>query len=134
MRSAPLPDPKELEAYNQIIPNGADRILKMAEAQAAHRRNIEGIVVRSHQRQGFCGQLFGFIIGMAGLGFATYAAIEGQPWFGAAIGGTTLVSLVSVFVYSQNIQKRELEQKKPQIQPPQPQFPLGRRRKRDRNK
>ena len=32
MRSSPLPDPSELAAYNQIIPNGADRILKMAEA------------------------------------------------------------------------------------------------------
>jgi hypothetical protein len=37
MRSSPLPDPAELAAYNQIIPAGADRILKMAEAQLAHR-------------------------------------------------------------------------------------------------
>jgi len=112
MRASSLPDPQELAAYNQIIPNGADRILKMAENQSAHRIEIEKIVVSSQQKQGFYGQLFGLIIGLAGLGLATFAAINGQPWFGSIIGGATLVSLVSAFLYSRHAQKRELAQKK----------------------
>jgi uncharacterized membrane protein len=134
MRSAPLPDPKELAAYNQIIPNGAERILKMAENQSAHRIEIEKIAVKSQQRQGFCGQLFGLIIGLSGLGLATYAAVEGQPWFGGTISSGTLGSLVAAFLVSRNNQKRELEEKKPQVEPEQPQFPLKRKKKRDRNR
>ena len=117
MRSAPLPEPSELEAYNKIIPNGADRILKMAENQSAHRIEIEKLVIASQQRQGFCGQLFGLLIGLSGLGLATFAAVRGQPWFGSVIGGATLVSLVSTFLYSRQSQKKELGQKKDQMQP-----------------
>jgi uncharacterized membrane protein len=116
MRASPLPDPSELAAYNQIIPNGADRILKMAEDQSAHRIDIEKTVIGSQQRQAFCGQAFGLIIGLSGLFSATYAAIHGQPWFGGIIGGTTLVSLVSVFLHTRYSQKRELGQKQEQMQ------------------
>jgi hypothetical protein len=47
MRRGPLPDPAELAAYNEIIPNGADRIMRMAEDQSTHRIGIEKIVVTS---------------------------------------------------------------------------------------
>jgi uncharacterized membrane protein len=112
MRSSPLPDAAELAAYNQIIPAGADRILKMAEAQSAHRIDIEKTVIKSQQTQGFCGQLFGLIVGVVGILCATFAAVSGQPWFGSIIGGATLVSLVSAFLYSRHAQKRELVEKK----------------------
>jgi uncharacterized membrane protein len=36
--SGPLPPPEVLEHYNKIIPNGADRLLKMVEWHAEHRR------------------------------------------------------------------------------------------------
>src|SRR6202035_5535082 len=48
-RSGILPEPSELAAYNTIIPNGADRIMKMAEVQSAHRIEIEKAVVESQQ-------------------------------------------------------------------------------------
>jgi uncharacterized membrane protein len=115
MRGGPLPDPSELAAYNQTIPNGADRIMKMAEEQSAHRIGIEKTVVNSQQRQAFCGQLFGLIIGLSGLGLATYAAISGQPAFGGIIGSTTLVSLVSSFLFTRHIQNQELTKKREQM-------------------
>jgi uncharacterized membrane protein len=130
MRSSPLPDPAELAAYNQIIPAGADRILKMAEAQSSHRIDIEKRVVRSQQTQGFCGQLFGLIIGVFGIGSATFAAIRGQPWFGSIIGGATLVSLVSAFLYSRHAQKKDLDKKSEQMIPPgMPVMPQSRNQK-----
>src|SRR6266702_2625802 len=82
VRTGPLPDPSELAAYNQIIPNGADRIMKMAEDQSAHRIQLEKTVVGSQQRQASRGQVFGLIIGLSGLSLATYAAVHGQPVFG----------------------------------------------------
>ena len=39
--SGPIPPPDLLEKYNNIIPNGADRILAMAEQQQAHRQFME---------------------------------------------------------------------------------------------
>ena len=39
-RRGPLPPPSELEKIDQIIPGGADRLLRMAEKEQAHR--IEG--------------------------------------------------------------------------------------------
>jgi len=116
LRAGPLPDPSELAAYNQVIDNGADRILKMAEAQSAHRIRIEVCVVQSQQRQAFIGQLSGLVIGISGLALATYAAVNGQPWFGAAIGGATLGSLVKAFLATRETQKRELSGKKQQME------------------
>lgn len=115
IRGGPLPEPAELAAYNQIIPDGANRIMKMAEAQSSHRIGIEKLVIASQQSQASRGQIFGFIIGLTGLGLGTYAAICGQPWFGATIGSATLVSLVSAFLYSQQRQKRDLASKRQQV-------------------
>jgi uncharacterized membrane protein len=37
----PIPPPGMLAEYNNVIPNGADRVIKMAEKEQAHRHNIE---------------------------------------------------------------------------------------------
>jgi uncharacterized membrane protein len=123
VRSGPLPEASQLAAYNQVIPNGADRIMKMAEDQAAHRIQLEKTVVDSQQRQASRGQVFGLIIGIAGLTLATYAAVHGQPTFGEIIGGTTVGGLVSAFLFSQSRQREELAAKAKQMQSVQPTEP-----------
>lgn len=131
VRSAPLPEPSELAIYNQIIPNGADRIMKLAEAQTAHRIEIERTVIFSQKNQAFRGQVFGLIVGLGGLSLATFAATNGHDWFGGAIGSGTLVSLVYVFVQSREKQEEELGEKRQQMQQvPQRQNP----KKKNRNK
>lgn len=45
--SGPIPDPMTLERYDQILPGAAERIIKMAEDQSTHRREIEKIVIIS---------------------------------------------------------------------------------------
>jgi uncharacterized membrane protein len=118
IRTGPLPVPSELAAYNSIIPDGADRIMKMAEVQSNHRIEIENIVVKSQQNQALRGQIFGLIIGLTGLSLATYAAVVGQPWFGGTIGSATLVSLVSAFLVAKQKEKQELTQKRPEVTRP----------------
>ena len=39
--SGPLPDPKTLAYYNEIIPNGGDRIMTLLEKQTSHRMELE---------------------------------------------------------------------------------------------
>jgi uncharacterized membrane protein len=116
IRQGPLPDPRELAAYNQIIPNGADRIMKMAEAQSAHRIQIESLVIGEQQKQSSRGQLFGLIIGLAGLGLGSYVGVSGQPWLGGIIAGGTVVSLVYAFVRGKQSQEESLEDKRPPTQ------------------
>ena len=116
-RSAPLPPPSELTAYNEIIPQGADRIMRMAEAQSAHRIELEKNVVFSQQGQESKGQFFGFIIAIVGLLCGSYTAISGQPTAGAVIGGVPLAGLVSVFLYSKHRDTEKLEEKKNQLDP-----------------
>ena len=41
--SGPLPSPADLEKFNQIIPNGADRIVAMTEKEQDHRIEYEKI-------------------------------------------------------------------------------------------
>ena len=38
----PIPPPNVLEAYERLVPGAAERILKMAENQAAHRQIVAG--------------------------------------------------------------------------------------------
>lgn len=43
--SGPLPPPKHLAEYERILPGAAERIFRMAEDQATHRRSLEQAVV-----------------------------------------------------------------------------------------
>ncbi|MDB0600476.1 DUF2335 domain-containing protein [Tenacibaculum maritimum] len=105
--SGPLPDAETLIQYDSVIPGGADRIMKMAEKQQSHRISIETKVVSSQSSQSKLGQVFGLIIGLAGIGCGTYLASVGQDVVGGIIAGGTVVSLVSVFVLGKKSSKKK---------------------------
>lgn len=107
--SGPLPDPNTLGKYNDVIPNGADRIMKMAENQANHRIGIETRVIKSQSIQSVIGQIFGLLIGICGIFAGTYLASVGQSWVGSIIAGGTVISLVSIFVIGKRNMKKSLE-------------------------
>ncbi len=94
--SGPLPDADTLIKYNSVIPEGADRIMRMAEKQQEHRMNLESKVIASQTSQSILGQWFGLIIGIIGIGCGTFLAYSGESTVGAIIAGATVVSLVSV--------------------------------------
>ena len=56
VHSGPIPPAEELSRYDQVIPNGADRIMAMAEAQSKHRMEMEALVLTSQQQQSARGQ------------------------------------------------------------------------------
>jgi len=96
--SGPLPSPNDFAAYNQITPGAAERILRMAEIEAEHRRSQEvKAMVRMH-REAMVGQLFAFAIGLSGIGASMYLAMIEQPAAAMVIGGGTLVALVTAFI------------------------------------
>ena len=86
--SGPLPHPDLLIEYNNAVPDAAERILRMAETQAAHRQDIERRVVRSNTLNQAMGTIFAFL---------------------TIIGA--LASLVTVFIKGRSAQDRERREK-----------------------
>jgi uncharacterized membrane protein len=109
----PIPDPSTLAEYNNIIPNGAERIMAMAEKQSDHRMKMESEVIHRQMNQSNLGQVFAFIIGLAALGSATYCILQGFQWAGGFIGVGGLTSLVTAFIQGKKSQDATLAEKKP---------------------
>lgn len=72
--SGPIPHPDLLIKYNEIIPNGADRIMTMTEKQSDHRMSMENTYMGNQYKQ-------------SRLGTVIFALIT----FGFIISGTTLI-------------------------------------------
>jgi uncharacterized membrane protein len=136
IRQGPLPDPQELAAYNTIIPNGADRMMKMAESQSEHRIKMEALVIGSQQKQTTLGQVFALIIALFGISAGVFSGVKGEPELGGVVAGGTVVSIVSAFIYGKHAQRKDLMEKRQQLPPPQPQAPprsdAGRNRRKRR--
>jgi len=85
--NGPLPPASEYGLYEQAYHGTAERILKMAEIQAEHRR-------KSEDR----GQIFAFIIGLASLGAAVLCAFLNQAVVAIVPAVLGCVSLAAMFL------------------------------------
>lgn len=112
IRSGPLPAPEDLERYNQIVANGAERIMKMAENQHAHRIGMESKVITSQNFQSLLGVIFAFILGLTGIVGSIYLIMNGHEVGGTVLSGISLTSLVSAFIYGKKEQRKDLDSKK----------------------
>lgn len=106
----PLPLPEHLEAYNNIVPDAAERILKMAENNSEHRREMEKrnqeatisftkATLRIESRNSLMGLIFAFILSIVTIGGGIYAVLQGFQWGGGIISIAGLSSLVGSFIY-----------------------------------
>ena len=114
--SGPLPAPESLEKYNSIIPNGAERIMKMAENQSGHRIKIEDTVVSGQVKQSGRGQIFGLVIAFFTISSSVVLAILGHDVVAGVIGGGTVISLATVFVLGKKTQETKLKEKRESIE------------------
>ncbi len=108
--SGPLPLPAHLEKYEEVLPGAAERIMTMAEAQSEHRRGLESKSIDSDIHNSKLGLWFGFLIGVSGLAGGGFLMYAGKLIEGGLLGGGTLASLVSVFIYGSR--QRRLERTK----------------------
>lgn len=104
-----------LQRYNEIVPNGADRIVSMAESQLRHRQDLERAVVHGNVRAEHRGQVFAFILGLVAIvgGVALIALNKDAQGLVAII--TAFAALAGVFVYGRWQQQREREQKRQEV-------------------
>ena len=96
--SGPIPPPKILKGYNEVLKDGAERVVAMAERQLSHRIQLEDYAVKEELKQSKIGQIFGFILGLIGLILTTVLALLGHETIAGIFGTTTIIGLVTVFV------------------------------------
>jgi len=109
--SGPLPPPEILKRFDEVVPGAAERIIKMAEEQSAHRKELEKKVIESDISRSKWGQILGFVIAIVGLAVSALVAIYGSAVAGGIIGVGTLASLVGVFMYGSKTRSKEREGK-----------------------
>ena len=109
--SGQLPPPDILRQFDEVVPGAAERIIKMAEDQSTHRRELEKKVIDSDITRSKWGQILGFIIAISGLVVSAIVAVYGSALAGGIIGVGTLASLVGVFMYGSRTRSRERGEK-----------------------
>ena len=93
-----MPDGESLKVYNEIIPNGGDRLMSTVEKQLAHRIEIEKTGVTRTFNQSSTGQWMGFIIAVV-FGLISWDLAKSGFTVAASILGTVdLVALVAIFI------------------------------------
>jgi len=109
--SGPLPHPALLARYNEVIPNGAERIMAMAERQSIHRESLEAQVVAGNVDSQARGSLYAFIICLVTIvgGFVLTGMGISVIGVSAIIG--SLATLAGVFIISKREQAKERVQK-----------------------
>ncbi len=109
--SGPVPPPEILQAYNKVIPDGAERILSMAERQSLHRQDLEKIIVKGNSRHQTWGVFAAFLLSIFTIVVGVFLIYNDKDASGLAIIITNLVALAGVFVYARQAQKKERDEK-----------------------
>ncbi len=113
--AGPLPPPTLLASYDQVAPGLADRIVTMAERQAAHRQTLESKLVEGSIFASKAGMACGLIVALAVLVTAGWIATHGGAWPGALLGVGDLTALVTVFVARERSKKSTPDARKMDI-------------------
>ena len=104
--AGPLPPPAMLSQYEQICPGFAERILQMAEREAANRHELDQKKTEIAERdipaarkETQRGQWMSLVITLTAFASCVICACVGQPWVAGVIAGATLVSVVSTIMH-----------------------------------
>lgn len=110
--SGPLPPPAALARYNEIIPNGAERIMVMAESQVEHRHEMESIYVRNQTMTERRGQMMAFALAALAIVLGAGLVFTDHSGEGFATIVTAIAALIGVNVFSRIQEAREAERRR----------------------
>ncbi len=100
--SGPIPPPNVIAGYESIVPGAAERIIKMAEIQSAHRQEMESIIIRAESRDSLLGVLFAFGMGIGCIVACIVMVITVQESAsvicGSLLGATGIASIITSFL------------------------------------
>lgn len=100
-----LPSPQELAAYKQIDPRIVEYLIDASVKEQNHRHKMDEkklkILAKADGRIGrmnWWGMFFAFLCLVALLAVVALALYLDKQWLAAILGGTTIVTIVSIFV------------------------------------
>ena len=125
----PLPPPDDLKAYNEIVPDAAERMLAMAEKQAHHRQEMEHrqleldrlgtLTSLRHERWGL---VCGTVCVLALIAAALWIAWLGNTNAAAILGTGTLAGVATAFVVGTRARQRQVGAQPTSSQPASPEL------------
>jgi uncharacterized membrane protein len=106
-----MPPPEMLREYDEVLPGLANRIVTLAENQSNHRIGLERRVTTSNIWRAHLGQVFAFVIAIAGIVSGTYLIMNNKSAEGIAAILTPIAGVAGVFIWRTRKQREELESK-----------------------
>jgi len=101
----PIPAPEDLEKYNSVVPDAAERIIVMAEEESKHRRNLEQLSLEynlkdreSARVEIKLGQILSFLLCAMVIGSGTYIAVTVHVWAGILLSGVGISGIISAYL------------------------------------
>jgi uncharacterized membrane protein len=121
----PLPHPAHLAQYEAACPGAAQEIIDLLKRQAAHRQELELMVVRGNDRRASHGLYIAGFLATLVVVAGVWLISTGRGVAGLALLLSEMAVLAGVFVYGKSDQRRErLEKAKLMAGPSQPELPF----------
>ena len=95
---SPLLPASNLQQLQQIDPTLVQWVVKQTEAEANFRRRESSKLNNYIFIERVSGVITGALVALFGLAVSGYLIYSGHDWAGAALGGATLVTIVTVLV------------------------------------
>ena len=96
--SGPLPHPELLKGYDEVIPNGADRIMKMAEKEQSERLARQELSLKASVKSKNRGQIMAFALAILILAIFVAMVYAGHSSSAYVIVGAGCLSIVGLFL------------------------------------
>lgn len=96
--SGPIPPPSHFLEYEKVLPGLANRIMTQSESQSAHRIKIEKRVVYFDSFNLILGNIFAFLIVIAGMISGTILIMHDKNGSGFAAIIAPLVTVTGIFL------------------------------------
>ncbi len=94
----PLPPPHMLAEYERLIPEGADRLMRILEEQTRFRLEQDSEVSKTHLGLQSRGQIIGAVLCVIFGGMGWQLGNGGHDVFAGLLFSTTIIGMVTVFV------------------------------------
>jgi uncharacterized membrane protein len=107
----PLPRPEDFEAYDRVLRGAADRILGMAEKQAAHWQDLETRALKGDFMKSMMGTILAYITFGGSMFGAVYLRLHDKPIQSLAALVVALGSAFGPKIYVDFIQPKSPEER-----------------------
>ena len=94
----PLPPPSQLAQFDAVVPGCAERIIRMAEQEGEHAREVQMRAVKATVIGQYLGQAFALVLAASAMVASYLLAMSGHDGVAAILGGTTLTTVVLAFL------------------------------------